>query len=88
MLGELGNAITKRSSRITHDKTSWMSLEWSHVGNGLDDGENEASNGMTRLTFICFYRRLSVWAKPDTSVSNITQRPETLCHLVLHDYES
>ena len=87
MLSELGYAVAKRSSWIAHNKSSWVSLERSHVWDGLEQ-EECGNQWYGELTFICFCRRLPLRAKPDTPVSNITQWPESLCHFVPYDYES
>ena len=73
---KLTNAVVERSSRVTHNKVSRKNLEWSHVRNGWW-WEECGTQWYDKLTFICFYRCLSLWAKPDTSVSNITQRPRS-----------
>ena len=84
---KLTNTVIKRSSWVTNDKVSRENLKRSHIWDGRwwEGWDNQWYNN---LTFICFCRRLSLRVKPDTSVSNITQQPGSLCHLIHHDYES
>ena len=84
---KLTNTVAKHSRQVTKDKTRRMNGEWSHVWSS-EWWEECGIQWYDDLTFICFCRCLPLWAKPDTSVSNITQWPGSLCHLVHHDYES